>query len=143
MSAQSNHRKYEKKSPAGTWGRVKIWLAVALLAATAVSVYAYSQFFIFGQPVQLEAMEIRAQVEENVLLVDGSLTTDSLVFAKAEPQQTENQVVIQVNTALPSSVCRDRKRSFQCKIPLEGVQEVLVQGQQQICIWSREGGVQP
>lgn len=142
MGARSSGNKQSKKSPVKKWNRGKILLAAGLIVATAVSVYAYSQFFIFGQPAQLEAVDIRTQVEGNVLTVNGNLTTDSLVFAKAEPQQTEAQVVIEVNTSLPSSVCRDRKRTFQCEIPLDGVQQVLVQGQQQSLIWSQEGGVQ-
>lgn len=143
MSAQSKQKKHPAKATDKKWSRGKLLLAVGLVTATAISIYAYSQFFIFGQPAQLEALDIYTKMEDHLLIVDGSLATDSLVFAKAQPQQNGDQVVIQVNTALPSSVCRDRTRTFQCEIPLDGVQQVLVQGQQQTLIWSREGGVQP
>lgn len=114
---------------------------ITLLAG--ISFYGYSQFFIFGQPAQLGAMELRTQVEDGILTVQGELHTDSLVFAKAEPKQEGGNVDIFIHTALPSSVCRDRARSFQCTIPLDDVQQVYAVASERQLLWCAQEGGEP
>lgn len=143
MSAKQKIRNQAKQAVLHKRARKKALLFAGILLLAVASFYAYSQFFIFGQPAQLEAMELRTQVEEHVLTVEGTLNTDTLVFAKAELKQEEGQVSIQVNTALPSSVCRDRKRTFQCSIPLDGVQQVYIDASEQKLLWSADGGSEP